>query len=375
VTGKNGTIKVSAGTLTNPSASNYTVTGIPNATNLKITDSLSAVCKFDTTITGPNCNCTPKDPIVLTPSVTVCAGDTFPTLKATVVGLAVAEWFTQPTGGSMVFSGPNYKPAGTVPAIGDTVYVQARSTDASCPTVVTPTRVPVFINAQNCNVEIDLALKKLISKKLAAVNDVITYTIKVWNESSNPATGVEVTDMLNAGVQYISSSSKRLSNNTTAGTYNSATGIWTIGNMAANGDTVALEIQVKVLSEGLWFNTAEISKTNEKDKDSTPGNKVEGEDDIDRQCFTVPIKLCPTQKIEATIPSTYTGVKWFKGGQEITALAGQNTVLLSDAGTYTYTATNGTCPAEGCCPIIIQPGDNCCPVQICVPFTVTKKKK
>jgi hypothetical protein len=85
--------------------------------------------------------------------------------------------------------------------------------------------------------------------------------------------------------------------------------------------------------------------------------------------------LCPTQKIEATIPSTYTGVKWFKGGQEVTALAGQNTVLLSDAGTYTYTATNGTCPAEGCCPIIIEPGDNCCPVQICVPFTVTKKKK
>lgn len=37
----------------------------------------------------------------------------------------------------------------------------------------------------------------------------------------------------------------------------------------------------------MWFNTAEISKMNEKDIDSTPGNNQEGEDDIDREFTTL----------------------------------------------------------------------------------------
>jgi hypothetical protein len=56
-------------------------------------------------------------------------------------------------------------------------------------------------------------------------------------------------------------------------------------------------------------------------------------------------------------------------------LAGQNVVLLDAAGEYTFTATNGTCPASGCCPIIIEAGTNCCPAEVCVPFTIKKKKK
>jgi hypothetical protein len=142
-----------------------------------------------------------------------------------------------------------------------------------------------------------------------------------------------------------------------------------------NGDTVTLTYKVKATQVGLHFNTAEISKTNEKDVDSTPSNGKESEDDLDRQCFTVPIKLCPDEKVQASIPAKYTGVKWFKGTQELTALAGQNVVLLDAVGTYTYTATNNTCPASGCCPIIIEAGDNCCPPQICVPFTVRKIKR
>ncbi|MFN4146280.1 MAG: hypothetical protein ACK4GN_10695, partial [Runella sp.] len=122
------------------------------------------------------------------------------------------------------------------------------------------------------------------------------------------------------------------------------------------------------------FNVAEISKTNEKDKDSTPGNGKDDEDDIDRQCFTVPFKLCPGEKLEASIPTKYTGVKWFKNGQEITALAGKNIVLFEEVGEYTFTATNNTCPTSGCCPIIIEPGDNCCPEDLCVPFTIQKTK-
>jgi hypothetical protein len=149
---------------------------------------------------------------------------------------------------------------------------------------------------------------------------------------------------------------------------------WTIGNIAANGDTVVVSYKVKATQQGIHFNAAEISKTNEKDVDSTPGNGKDDEDDIDRQCFTVPFKLCPTNKIEASISAKYTNVQWFKDGGS-TAIATGNIVLLSGVGIYTFTATNTNCPAGGCCPIIIELGDNCCPEDLCIPFVIKKTKK
>ncbi|HAK77301.1 MAG TPA: hypothetical protein DCM71_10420, partial [Runella sp.] len=368
ITNKLGIVKVNKGTLSgnNP----YTVTGIPSGQNVIITDSLSAICKSDTTITGVNCNCNPALPQLLTPSLTACIGDTFPTLKATVVGLATVEWFSQQTGGTVLSTGLNYKPSGTVTA--NTVfYAQARSTDPTCPTAVSTSRVPATINAQSCIDTIDLALKKSINTKIARVGDVLTYTIKVWNEWTKNATGVEVTDSIATTVQFVSGSfvasrgSATISGNAIK---------WNIGNIAANGDTVTLRYQVKATQAGIHLNTAEISKANEKDKDSTPGNGKGGEDDIDQQCFTVPFGLCSGQKIEVSVLATLTNVQWFKNGGT-TAVATGNTVLFSEVGTYTFTATNQTCPANGCCPVIIEAGTNCCPTKICVPYTVRKVKK
>ena len=369
LTNKIGILKSDKGTLsgTNP----YTLTGIPSGVTVKITDSLSAVCKFDTLITGPNCNCNPALPKLLVSSFTACIGDTFPTLKATVVGLATIEWFTQATGGSVVFTGLNYKPSGTVPATGAVFYAQARSTDPTCPTAISTSRVAATINAQNCLKEVDLTLKKSINTKIAQIGNIVTFTLKVWNESNNNATGVEVTDSIATTVQFLTGS---FIASRGSATFTGNVIKWNIGNIASNGDTVTLTYRVKATQEGVHFNTAEICKTNEKDVDSTPCNHKEGEDDIDRQCFTVPFKLCPNEKVEAVVPSTYTNVQWFKNGSS-TAIASGNVVLLSDVGTYTFTASNQTCPAEGCCPIIIETETNCCPAELCIPFTIKKKKK
>ena len=368
VAGKNGTIKVDKGTLTgnNP----YTVTGIPSGATLRIVDSLSAVCKFDTLVVGPNCNCNPPLPILIAPSLTACIGDTFPTIKAQVVGLATVEWFTTASGGTPVFTGLNYKPSGVVS--GDTVfYAQARSTDPTCPTAISTSRVASTVNAQNCTKIVDLALKKFINTKIAQIGDTLLYSVKVWNESNVGATGVEVTGSIATTVGFIANSfvASRGSAAITGSVIK-----WTIGNIAANGDTVVLSYKVKATQQGIHFNAAEISKTNEKDVDSTPGNGKDDEDDIDRQCFTVPFKLCPTNKIEASISAKYTNVQWFKDGGS-TAIATGNIVLLSGVGIYTFTATNTNCPAGGCCPIIIELGDNCCPEDLCIPFVIKKTKK
>jgi len=363
-----GVLKVNRGILsgTNP----YTVSGVPSGQNVIITDSLSAICKSDTIIAGVNCNCNPAMPQLLTPSLTACIGDTFPTLKATVVGLATVEWFSQQTGGTVLSTGLNFKPSGTVTA--NTVfYAQARSTDPTCPTAVSTSRVPATINAQSCIDTIDLALKKSINTKIAQVGDVLTYTIKVWNEWTKNATGVEVVDSIAATVQFVSGS---FSPSRGSATISGNVIKWTIGNIAANGDTVTLSYQVKATQAGVHLNTAEISKTNEKDRDSTPGNGKGGEDDIDQECFTVPFELCPSEKLEVSVPASLTNVQWFKNGGT-TVVATGNVVLFSEVGVYTFTATNQTCPANGCCPVIVEAGTNCCPADLCIPFTVKKKRK
>jgi hypothetical protein len=351
-----GVVKINQGTLSGSGIGPYTVTNIPSGVNLIILDSLSVNCKKDTTIISVICNCPSVSTV--TNNLVICKGDTFPTLKAVIVGTGATtiEWYAAATGGLPLFTGLNYKPTG-VATTNTTYFVTPAGLVGIC---AEQARTAVTINVQDCSKdEVDLALKKMISKKLAQVGDVITYTLKVWNESNKNATGVEVTDSLNVGVQYLSSVASR-------GNYDINTKKWRIGNVAPNGDTVTLTIQVKVLMEGIWFNTAEISKTNEKDRDSTPGNKKDGEDDIDRQCFTVPIKLCTTEKVEVSVPVAYTGVVWSDGQQG-------NVASFSAAGTYTFTATNGSCPAGGCCPIVIEVKD-CCPANICVPFTITRKR-
>jgi uncharacterized repeat protein (TIGR01451 family) len=310
----------------------------------------------------PNCITAPPV-LVLGPNVDACKGKVYPMMTAMVVGTGTVDWYKKATGGTALATGTlTYTPTGNV-AANDTFYMAARSTlpaSANCPMVMERTRVIVI--AKNCADTVDLALKKVIDKKIVQVGDIVTYTIKVWNESKTNATGVEVMDTLNYALSYISSTATR-------GSYDIGTKKWTIGNVASNGDTVTLTIKAKVMMEGLWFNTAEISKTDQKDKDSTPGNMKDGEDDLDRACFTVPFKLCSNDgsKVQASVPSSYTNVKWSDGQTG-------NVVVFSAAGTYTFTASNGSCPSGGCCPIIVEL-INCCPVNICIPFTTKRIRK
>ncbi len=278
-------------------------------------------------------------------------------MQATVTS-AIAEvaWYNNAAGtGTPLATTTSFTPSGVVNSA-TTFYVRLRNVPVGCDSSLHA----VTVSAKTCIDTVDLALSKHIDKKIAQVGDELTYTIKVWNESNKNATGVEVTDSLNVGVSYVSSTASR-------GSYNPTTKIWTIGNIAANGDTVTLQIKVKVLAEGIWFNTAEISKTNEKDKDSTPNNSKEDEDDLDRECFTVPFKLCTGQSVQVVVPAKYTNVVWSDGQTG-------NVVLFNKAGSYTFTASNGSCPSGGCCPVIVTEVD-CCPPTICVPFTIKKVKK
>ena len=184
-----------------------------------------------------------------------------------------------------------------------------------------------------------------------------------------------VKDLMPAGVLYQTYA-------TASGTYDNATGIWTIGNVPA-GQSVTLLISVKAQYQGIFFNRAEIFTCNETDVDSKPGNTFTTntstsnpllEDDNATTCFYVPVEICEGSgdQYDISVPSGYTQIQWYKDN---VAIAGANlaTYKVSAPGIYTFTTFEGTCPAGGCCPAEFI-SINCCKPNICVPYSVVKTK-
>lgn len=215
--------------------------------------------------------------------------------------------------------------------------------------------------------EYDLTLDKSIEgPTLYEIGETVTYVIKVKNEGEFKVANVKVIDILPDGVSYVSSLA-------TKGSFSDMTHLWTIGDVAV-GETVNLTIKVKVTQEGVWFNTAEVYEMDGLDIDSTPNNGIETEDDIDRVCFTVPFRLCSGsgEQIKVQLPDGLSGIQWYKDGK-ILENETQNALIISKAGSYTFTATKSFCPDGGCCPVEVKYVD-CCKKDSCVPFLITQTK-
>jgi uncharacterized repeat protein (TIGR01451 family) len=86
----------------------------------------------------------------------------------------------------------------------------------------------------------DLSMTKTVSSASPNVGDTLTYTLTVHNAGPDNATGVSVTDLLPAGVAYVSDDSASSSTS-----YATSTGLWTIGSLA-NGASDTLNIVVTV---------------------------------------------------------------------------------------------------------------------------------
>ena len=121
--------------------------------------------------------------------------------------------------------------------------------------------------------DVDLSLVKSFVDNNGGPNygNIKTFEIIVSNSGASIATGVEVTDILPSGYNFISYSS-------TTGVFDEVSGIWNVGTVVPGNDLVLL-IEVEVLGTGDYENCAEISKMNEIDRDSIPGNGNANEDD------------------------------------------------------------------------------------------------
>ena len=97
----------------------------------------------------------------------------------------------------------------------------------------------------------DLMLNKSVDNERPDVNQVSVFTITVTNLGPDAATGVAVTDQLPDGLTYSADQPSR-------GTFDSGTGIWTIGQIDPN-EIVTLQLGAQVENIGVKENSAEIT--------------------------------------------------------------------------------------------------------------------
>lgn len=99
-----------------------------------------------------------------------------------------------------------------------------------------------------------------------------TVIISITATSDGPQTSTPTAEfIIPAGVTFVSA--------TGDGTYNSATGIWSIGSGFAVGTPRTISISVTVPASGSFDFISQIASSNRTDPDSTPGNNVTTEDD------------------------------------------------------------------------------------------------
>ena len=137
----------------------------------------------------------------------------------------------------------------------DALYYETIDTDY--------TRAFIELSAQAPNPLNDLATNLAVDNEAPQYGTNVVFSISGSNNGNKPATEVQVTSLLPSGFTYVSDNG--------AGSYNSATGIWTIGNIAAGASNV-LNITATVLETGSYVVEATITGAEVED---LPGDNTD----------------------------------------------------------------------------------------------------
>lgn len=146
---------------------------------------------------------------------------------------------------------------------------------------------------------VDLSLSKTADNLTPTLGGNVTFTLTVSNAGPDDATGVVVTDLLPAGLDYVSDDS---------GAYVPGTGVWTVGAIA-NGGSATLNIVTELTLTGPVVNITEITGQDQMDSDSIPGNDSgnQSEDDEDNVLIRIlfpPAIPVPTLSVWSLILAT-----------------------------------------------------------------------
>ena len=280
----------------------------------------------------------PGEPVgVACDDTLVCQGS-----KTKLIGFAPGNrinWYTQngtligttESGGKLTIS-PN----------ATTVYYAEAVSPQGC---VSNTRSSVTVTVGACLA--DLAVTKNVTPSGPySIGQKITYIVTATNNGPIAATGVTVTDMLPASLSFVNAT-------TPSGTYNAATGTWTVGDLAA-GASKNLFVEAVIRAGGSIRNVAVIGGPN--DDPSKPENNTAIVTIEVEECNTQPPYIhCAITEIckdgnGTTIYANNCGgtVIWSNG-------ATGPSILANPAMTTTYTASCvvGSCTSQVSNPITI----------------------
>ena len=132
------------------------------------------------------------------------------------------------------------------------------TTDQLDPDLSTNTVVATLIGEPTA----DIQVRKTVSNAQPPVGSAVTFTITVTNAGPTIATGVGVTEVLPAGLTLLGAVPS-------AGTYDPALGLWTIGDLAL-GASVHLALTATVTQAGPLTNVA--IKTTQGEPDPVASN-------------------------------------------------------------------------------------------------------
>ena len=114
----------------------------------------------------------------------------------------------------------------------------------------------------------DIAIEKTANTGNSVPGDTVTFTVTATNTSINPASGVQVTDLLPFGLAYTNSVPSQ-------GTYDSTQGLWSVGTIAGN-DSASLQLSAVVLTNASICGVTNLAFLNGLDQvDSTYSNNFD----------------------------------------------------------------------------------------------------
>jgi uncharacterized repeat protein (TIGR01451 family) len=144
----------------------------------------------------------------------------------------------------------------------------------------------------------DLALSKVVNNATPNVGDTVTFTVTLANNGPNPATNVQVTDQLPAGLTFVSASLSQ-------GTYTAGSGVWDVGTMTMT-TAQTLQIQATVVSPNSLTNVATVSDSDQFDPD--PGNNTVSATETPQQADLMVTKSVnnPTPNVGQNVTFTVT---------------------------------------------------------------------
>ena len=216
----------------------------------------------------------------------------------------------------------------------------------------------------------DLRVTKAVSDAAPGVGALVTYTIAVTNLGPDDATSADVSDVLPAGVAFVSARASQ-------GSYDAGTGIWTLGAVPATR-TEILTVTGRVTEPGTLVNTATRQSSTPVDPNAandtgtaTLTSSVVADLSLTKTpsvpvaaagtSFTWTVAVVnngPSTAVGASVtdsfPVPFTGVTWTctaSSGSRCTSPSGTGTIAttvdLLAGGSATFVATGLSAPVGG----------------------------